>query len=106
MIDFMLQEFRQIAFGFDGLRLPAAVLIGHADACSARHTHHQIRKAEAIVPQLEALRAAPDDRRVDERVSKSRWLHADEDDPFERADLRRSDAAPEARALTKARKRF
>lgn len=105
VVNLMLQQLRKVAFGFKRLLDAMLIRVFDSNLQRALDSHHQIGKAEAIVPQLELLAALPRNFRIDERACKSHGLHSNEDYPVERANLRRSDSAPEARITAKGRKR-
>lgn len=101
MIDLVLKQFREVAFSLESLIDPTDIPIIDANLRSPRDTHHQIGKAEAVIPQLETLLAFPDNLRVEERSTKTRRLHSYEDHSLQDAKLRRGDSPAVPRRLAK-----
>src|SRR5438128_3971674 len=106
MIDLVLKQFRQITFSLDTLLGSPIVKIIDANLRRPRDPHHQIRKAETIIPQLNLRVAGPRYLWIDERTTESRGLHADKDYSPELADLRSGNPPAVAGALSKRGQRF
>ena len=106
MIDLVLKQFREVAFSLESLIDPTVIPIIDANLRSPRDTHHQIGKAEAIVPQLKTLLAFTDNLRVEERATKPRRLHSYKDHSLQDAKLRRGYSPSVTRRLAKRRERI
>lgn len=95
VIDLVLQQLRAIALEFRFVRLPAKVVVAHANAVGAQDAHEEVREGKAIVPDGEIFLADVDDLRVDQDPGP---FHLDVDQAQWRPDLRRSDAAAASEA--------
>lgn len=85
----MLQQLSQILAGDEVARETGGILIPDLDLEVAANPHEQVRKGEAVIPELDHLLASPDDARIDERRRpKAAIGHVDEDDPLTSSDLR------------------
>lgn len=87
MIDFMLQQFRQVVSGFNDAPVANLVEVLNSNFRRPAHTHHQIGKAKAVVPEFYLAGALPGNVRVDERSAKARRLHPNKNDALENAYL-------------------
>jgi hypothetical protein len=98
MIDFMLQQFRQIRRKAPPHALAELrVAVSQRDRTVAPYAHETVGQAEAVVPHDKAVLAAPGDLRVDQRDRPG--AEVDHDHPARDADLRSGDSAAETVAL-------
>ena len=95
MVDLVLQQFRAIALELGFMRLAPQVVVADANAVGAEDAHQQVGVREAVVPDRKVFVADVHDFRIDEHPG---LVHLDVREPERRADLRRRNAAPGAKA--------
>lgn len=106
MIDLVLQQLCQIALGLNKARCAAFVDVFNANRGRSPDSHHQVRKAETIIPKLDLIIACPGDVRIDEGSGKTSGLHSNKDHALEYADLRCRYSAAKTGRLPKTRQSF
>jgi hypothetical protein len=99
MVELVLHQLRQVGRQVaPAARAASLVLVLEVDAAVPAHAHAPARHAEAVVPDLDGLGAAPHDPRVDE--GERRGAQVRDDDPRREAGLRcghrPSEAVPRA----------
>ncbi len=99
MVNLVLEEFRESTFGRQIVPDAVAALVADANGLVAAQTHHELRKRETVIPELEHLRTPPGVFGVDEFVADA--VDPQEDDAHRGADLDGADAASETVSAAK-----